>query len=163
MIIKIKPFITFVILFIFTFVSAVLAEEITPPPPIFSLDGEGSYPKNDISEEDVVPSLEIPALEKTFLESKPYKAKVSFVNRRTNVLKTLNFSQANNQKKLNNFNIQVAQCLKDYNGNFGNDVAFIEVSDEEKTVLFSGWVFKKRPSVNSFEHPIYSLFLLSCS
>ena len=90
-------------------------------------------------------------------------AKLSISNRRTNVIDKLDFNYIERQKNYKNLNITVAQCLKEHNGKFGNDIAFIEITDLEKNVLFTGWVFKKRPSVNVFEHPVYSLALLSCS
>lgn len=62
-----------------------------------------------------------------------------------------------------NFSVSMSQCLHDYNGIYGNDIAFIKVNDiNSKDILFEGWLYKKRPSVNVFEHPVYSMKLISC-
>lgn len=60
-------------------------------------------------------------------------------------------------------NVQVKQCIQDYEGVYGNDTAFVEVKDVDSLdVLYSGWIYKKRPSVHVFEHPTFSMYLISC-
>jgi hypothetical protein len=62
-----------------------------------------------------------------------------------------------------NFQVYMSQCLHDYNSVYGNDVAFVKINDlNTGDVIYEGWLYKKRPSVNVFEHPVYSLHLLSC-
>ncbi|MFT7144036.1 MAG: hypothetical protein ACI8QY_000083, partial [bacterium] len=91
------------------------------------------------------------------------KAQISMVNRRTNILTVQKFNEVENNHTFKNINIHVAQCIQDYQSVLGNDIAFVELTDEQANVLFTGWIYKKRPSLNTFEHPIYSLALLSCS
>lgn len=60
-------------------------------------------------------------------------------------------------------NVQVKQCIQDYEGVYGNDTAFVEVKDVDSLdVLYSGWIYQKRPSVHVFEHPTFSMYLISC-
>ncbi|MFQ3361713.1 MAG: DUF2155 domain-containing protein [Alphaproteobacteria bacterium] len=37
-----------------------------------------------------------------------------------------------------------------------------KIADNSYIFLFDGWFFKSRPGLNSFEHPIYDIWLNSC-
>jgi len=44
--------------------------------------------------------------------------------------------------------------------------AFIEIQEvregEEKSMLFSGWMFASSPALNALEHPVYDVWVLGC-
>ena len=61
------------------------------------------------------------------------------------------------------FQLNITKCLKDYNNIHGNDMAFVSLMNRESSaLLFEGWVYKKRPSVHVFQHPVYAFHLISC-
>ena len=35
--------------------------------------------------------------------------------------------------------------------------------DEAPSLIFSGWMFASSPALNSFDHPVYDVWMLSCS
>lgn len=82
----------------------------------------------------------------------------------SDVSQTANFAQKSLSGLIfKNLNVEVKQCIQDYEGVYGNDTAFVEVKDiNSHDAIFSGWVYKKRPSVHVFEHPVYSMYLISC-
>lgn len=62
-----------------------------------------------------------------------------------------------------NMQVQVKRCLQNHQDVYGNDIAFVQVRDISSSIVtFEGWLYKKRPSVHVFEHPVYSLYLTSC-
>ena len=42
------------------------------------------------------------------------------------------------------------------------DVGFAGQEDEDKIIVFSGWMFASSPAVSSLEHPVYDVTLLAC-
>lgn len=153
------------------------AEDLAAPPAIFSVeqfDNPQQVITNEVLEDNSLTlniddasnslNIDMETINRPLLADTAYSAKISLVNRRTNLLDTLNFNNANNTVLHKGVNIHVAQCLKDYKGDFGNDIAFVELTAEKDgALLFEGWIYKKRPSVNMFEHPVYSLALVACS
>ena len=72
------------------------------------------------------------------------------------------------EKKFQNLLIKVLKCR---NSKFDDDpeiTAYIQVkdlniSDNEKVFIFNGWTFSSSPTVNPFDHPVYDLWLSSCT
>ena len=72
------------------------------------------------------------------------------------------------EKKFQNFLIKVLKCE---NSKFDDDpeiTAYIQVKDlnisnNEKVFVFNGWTFSSSPTVNPFDHPVYDLWLSSCT
>ena len=82
-----------------------------------------------------------------------------------NTIITLNIGE---EKKFQNLLIKVLKCK---NSKFDDDpeiTAYIQVkdlniSDNEKVFIFNGWTFSSSPTVNPFDHPVYDLWLSSCT
>ena len=82
-----------------------------------------------------------------------------------NTILTLNIGE---EKKFQNLVIKVLKCE---NSKFDDDpeiTAYIQVKDlnisnNEKVFVFNGWTFSSSPTVNPFDHPVYDLWLSSCS
>ncbi len=76
--------------------------------------------------------------------------------------------QIGEEKKFQNLLIKVLKCE---NSKFDDDpeiTAYIQVkdlniSDNEKVFIFNGWTFSSSPTLNPFDHPVYDLWLSSCS
>ena len=72
------------------------------------------------------------------------------------------------EKKFQNLLIKVLKCK---NSKFDDDpeiTAYIQVKDlnisnNEKVFIFNGWTFSSSPTVNPFDHPVYDLWLSSCT
>ena len=72
------------------------------------------------------------------------------------------------EKKFQNLLIKVLKCK---NSKFDDDpeiTAYIQVKDlnisnNEKVFVFNGWTFSSSPTVNPFDHPVYDLWLSSCT
>ena len=43
------------------------------------------------------------------------------------------------------------------------DIGFADESTQDKTIVFSGWMFASSPAVSSLEHPVYDVTLLACA
>ena len=70
--------------------------------------------------------------------------------------------------KFQNLQIKVLKCK---NSKFDDDpeiTAYIQVkdlnvSDNEKVFIFNGWTFSSSPTLKPFDHPVYDLWLSSCT
>ena len=72
------------------------------------------------------------------------------------------------EEKFQNLVIKVLKCE---NSKFDDDpeiTAYIQVKDlnisnNEKVFIFNGWTFSSSPTLNPFDHPVYDLWLSSCT
>ena len=62
--------------------------------------------------------------------------------------------------------IVVRECQRSAPEDRPENVAFVEIYEnrpgEEKTRLFSGWMFSSSPALSGLEHPVYDVTLLAC-
>ena len=62
--------------------------------------------------------------------------------------------------------VAVRECEKSAPEDRPENAAFVEIYEnrpgEEKTRLFSGWMFSSSPALSALEHPVYDLNLLEC-
>ena len=70
-------------------------------------------------------------------------------------------------KKFGLLEIKALKCGKSAKNNELGDVAYIQVKDmsenqNEKVFIFNGWTFASNPSLASFDHAIYDLWLIRC-
>ena len=71
------------------------------------------------------------------------------------------------EKKFQNLLIKVLKCE---NSKFDDDpeiTAYIQVkdlniSDNEKVFVFNGWTFSSSPTLRTFDHPVYDLWVKGC-
>ena len=78
---------------------------------------------------------------------------------RTFILK----AELNKQISFSNLNILVKYCYKNPIDKKIENYAYLEVKDKIiNDKLFEGWMFSSSPSLNSLEHPINDIWLLSC-
>jgi hypothetical protein len=62
--------------------------------------------------------------------------------------------------------IRVRDCEKNPPEEAPESAAFVEVDEarpgEDRTRLFSGWMFASSPALSALEHPVYDVTLLEC-
>jgi hypothetical protein len=62
--------------------------------------------------------------------------------------------------------IRVRDCEKNPPEERPESAAFVEIDEmrrgEDKTRLFSGWMFTSSPALSALEHPVYDVNLLDC-
>ena len=71
------------------------------------------------------------------------------------------------EKKFQNLLIKVLKCE---NSKFDDDpeiTAYIQVkdlniSDNEKVYIFNGWTFSSSPTLRTFDHPVYDIWVTGC-
>ena len=71
------------------------------------------------------------------------------------------------EKLFKNISIKPLKCK---NSEFDDDpeiIAYLQVKDLKNTkndevFVFNGWTFSSSPSINTFDHPVYDLWLTKC-
>ena len=71
------------------------------------------------------------------------------------------------EKKFQNLLIKVLKCE---NSKFDDDpeitayiqVKDINISDNDKVFIFNGWTFSSSPTLRTFDHPVYDLWVTGC-
>ena len=63
--------------------------------------------------------------------------------------------------------IKVLRCQFSDNNGFSDTVAYLQVKDlsakdNDQVFLFNGWTFASSPTLQSIDHPIYDLWIISC-
>ena len=70
------------------------------------------------------------------------------------------------KQKIGYLEVLPKKCKKAEDENSGV-VAYIQVRDlsdkkDDKIFVFNGWTFSSRPTLQSFDHPVYDLWVLEC-
>ena len=94
--------------------------------------------------------IEIKILDK--VSSKNYKVKISI----------------GEEKVFKNISIKPLKCK---NSEFDDNpviIAYLQVkdlknTDNDEVFVFNGWTFSSSPSINTFDHPVYDIWLIKCS
>ncbi|MFK7866885.1 MAG: DUF2155 domain-containing protein [Alphaproteobacteria bacterium] len=72
----------------------------------------------------------------------------------------------NEQKQIGPLNVTLRHCDRTPPQETPESTAFIEITEQQQgkelDLLFSGWMFASSPAVNSLEHPVYDIWLVSC-
>jgi len=71
------------------------------------------------------------------------------------------------EKIFKNISIKPLKCK---NSKFDDDpevIAYLQVKDlknigNDEVFVFNGWTFSSSPSINTFDHPVYDLWLIRC-
>jgi hypothetical protein len=68
--------------------------------------------------------------------------------------------------KFGTLSIRVRDCEKNAPEERPESAAFLEIDEtrlgEDRTRLFSGWMFTSSPALSALEHPVYDVNLLDC-
>ena len=63
--------------------------------------------------------------------------------------------------------IKVLKCLKTKSNDTSDSAAFVEVREQqlnrEQRIVFNGWMFASHPSLSAPEHPVYDIWIQSCT
>ena len=93
--------------------------------------------------------IEIKILDK--VSSKNYKVKISI----------------GEEKVFKNISIKPLKCKNSEFDDNPEIIAYLQVkdlkdTDNDEVFVFNGWTFSSSPSINTFDHPVYDLWLTKC-
>jgi hypothetical protein len=74
--------------------------------------------------------------------------------------------KVNESDSIGTLNIKVYSCFTEPPNEIPEDYVLIDVKDnfqDEEESIYKGWMISSSPDVTPLEHPIYDLWLLSCS
>ena len=71
------------------------------------------------------------------------------------------------EKKYKNLLIKSLKCKNSEFDDNPEITAYIQVqdltnNDNDKVFVFNGWTFSSSPTINSFDHPVYNIWLIKC-
>ena len=96
-------------------------------------------------------------------------ATIGLLNKRNNVSQDLELKPGE-QKRVGDVIVRLRACERTAPWEFEKDEgAFVQVlvrqrgSEDQFARVFSGWLFKNKPSINVVEHPIYDVWVKSCA
>ncbi|MBA4765260.1 DUF2155 domain-containing protein [Qipengyuania huizhouensis] len=96
-------------------------------------------------------------------------ATIGLLNKRNNLSQELELSPGD-QQRVGDVIIRLRACERTAPWEFDKDEgAFVQVlvrergSQSDFRRIFSGWLFKNKPSINVVEHPIYDVWVKSCA
>ena len=94
--------------------------------------------------------IEIKILDK--VSSKNYKVKISI----------------GEEKFFKNISIKPLKCKNSEFDDSPEIIAYLQVkdlkdTDNDEVFVFNGWTFSSSPSINTFDHPVYDIWLIKCS
>ena len=101
------------------------------------------------------------------LDKKNNYVKISILDKITSKKQTVDI-QIKKKFKIQNFEIFVDRCIKDYRQGYLETLAHVQIKDTNiKTnnivYIFNNWMFTSYPSLNSFDHPNFDIWLEKCS
>lgn len=92
-------------------------------------------------------------------------ANFKLLDKISNIITTQSI-KINHSALLGTLNIKVYSCFTEPPDNIPEDYVLIDVKDDFKKnnkSIYKGWMISSSPDVTPLEHPIYDLWLLSCS
>ena len=94
--------------------------------------------------------IEIKILDK--VSSKNYKVKISI----------------GEEKVFKNISIKPLKCKNSEFDDNPEIIAYLQVkdlkdTDNDEVFVFNGWTFSSSPSINTFDHPVYDIWLIKCT
>jgi hypothetical protein len=96
-------------------------------------------------------------------------ATIGLLNKRNNVSQDLEL-KPDEQQRVGDVIVRLRACDRTAPWEFEKDEgAFVQVlvrqrgSNDDFNRVFSGWLFKNKPSINVVEHPIYDVWVKSCA
>ena len=71
------------------------------------------------------------------------------------------------EKKFENLLIKALKCKNSEFDDNPEIIAYLQVKDlknvgNDEVFVFNGWTFSSSPSINTFDHPVYDLWLTKC-
>ena len=97
--------------------------------------------------------------EGSFIELKVLD-KVSSKNHKINI-------KIGEEKVFKNISIKPLKCKNSEFDDSPEIIAYLQVKDlknigKDEVFVFNGWTFSSSPSINTFDHPVYDLWLTKC-
>ena len=96
-------------------------------------------------------------------------ATIGLLNKRNNLSQDIEL-RPGEQRRIGDVIVRLRACERTAPWEFEKDEgAFVQVlvrqrgSENQFARIFSGWLFKNKPSINVVEHPIYDVWVKSCA
>jgi len=169
---KVKTLI-FIFVFIFFGSLSILAEDKIESVPLINLEelsptfeeDKNELEKVEENSENLDKNQDIPKESKTEKNNKIY-INLKALDKIT--AKTSNFRLAVGEKKFfGPLEIKALKCQLSENNDSTDTVAYLQVrdlstKDNNQVFLFNGWTFASSPTLQSIDHPVYDLWIISC-
>ena len=169
---KVKTLI-FIFVFIFFGSLSILAEDKIESVPLINLEelsptfeeDKDELEKVEENSENLDKNQDIPKESKTEKNNKIY-INLKALDKIT--AKTSNFRLAVGEKKFfGPLEIKALKCQLSENNDSTDTVAYLQVrdlstKDNNQVFLFNGWTFASSPTLQSIDHPVYDLWIISC-
>ena len=172
---KLGKFKIFIPIFIFIFLRAlpIFAEDKIESVPLINLEelsptfdeDKDELEKVEESNNNLTKNQDIPK------EAKPGKDNKIYINLKALdkiTAKTSDFRLAVGEKKFfGPLEIKALKCQLSENNDSTDTVAYLQVKDlsskdNNQVFLFNGWTFASSPTLQSIDHPLYDLWIISC-
>ena len=172
---KLGKFKTFIFIFVFIFFGtlSILAEDKIESVPLINLEelsptfeeDKDELEKVDESSNNLTNNQDIPK------EAKPENDNKIYINLKALdkiTAKTSTFRLAVGGKKFfGPLEIKALKCQLSENNDSTDTVAYLQVKDlstkdNNQVFLFNGWTFASSPTLQSIDHPLYDLWIISC-
>ncbi len=93
-------------------------------------------------------------------------ARVTVLDKQTNRREQIVLLSGQTQT-VGNIDVKLTRCLPDYAARLGQDVAWLDITDNAEALgrssaWFSGWMFNTYPEVSTLDHPRYDAILQGC-
>jgi len=109
-------------------------------------------------------SIQLSANTSEILDSKFVEIKIlDKVSSKTNLLKL----KIGEEKKFQNLLIKSLKCKNSEFDDNPEITSYIQVKDitnknNNEVFIFNGWTFSSSPAINTFDHPVYDIWLTKC-
>ena len=109
-------------------------------------------------------SIQLSANTSEILDSKFIEIKIlDKVSSKTNLLKL----KIGEEKKFQNLLIKSLKCKNSEFDDNPEITSYIQVKDttnkdNNEVFIFNGWTFSSSPAINTFDHPVYDIWLTKC-
>lgn len=122
------------------------------------------HDNNSVAESPFEDELEmLLKLEKETLLLYKFNASIFVLNKNINKTTKYNLDH-NNTISHNSLEISAKNCLHNHNSKPNNDYIFLNVEDKNtKSTIYRGWMSKRLPGLNPFNHPTYTIKVTGCS
>ena len=169
---KVKAFIL-VIAFFFSSALSIFAEDKIESVPLINLEelsptfeeDKDELEKVEESNNNLNSNQDIPEETKSEKDNKIY-INLKALDKIT--AKTSDFRLAVGEKKFfGSLEIKALKCQLSENNDSTDAVAYLQVKDlstkdNNQVFLFNGWTFASSPTLQSIDHPLYDLWIISC-
>ena len=170
---KLGNFSFYLLIFLFSLISYISAEEKIETIPLINLDELSptfEEDKDELEKDDKI-NVNVNDSQDSLENSDTGKSDEVYINLTALdkiTAKTSTIKLALGQKKyFGSLEIKALKCQLSQNSYSTDTVAYLQVKDlstkdNNQVFLFNGWTFASNPTLRSIDHPVYDLWITSC-